>query len=299
VRAAGDRGRKRIGLQLLAAIEQRRDALRSPIEETEKRVAALDAVARDAERSIHELSYLLFAEQQRLARRFAADRDEFLARATPVAQRELMDAIAGVSSRWGPALRRDMLAHAQEIARRHVTPWLIEQQANAEGAYRQAFERFIEHANAFLERLADAGDSRSVQLAGTSSGESGFRARSSFYFNELIHIAQPASPFRLLLDIALGLLGVRSAFERSAHRFLARLLYLNSARVQNDVEDRVVESRRLLEREIAALLTEVRGSAASALATARETRKAGMHAVQAALTELDALERQVREASAA
>ena len=155
------------------------------------------------------------------------------------------------------------------------------------------------HANAFLERLGDPGDSQFAQLAGSLSSDTGLRARSSFYFNELIHIAQPASPFRLLLDIALGLLGVRSAFERSAHRFLARLLYLNSARVQNDVEDRVVESRRLLESEIRALLAEVRTGAASALASARETRNAGVHAVETALTQLDAMERQIRDASAA
>lgn len=122
--AAGTRHTKRIAEQLLASIELRRTALFSPFEETERRVAALDAVVLDAERSMHELAYLLFGEQERLARTFEADRNEFLARATPAAQRELATALSGLSSWWGPGLRRAMLASAQQIARHQVTPWV-------------------------------------------------------------------------------------------------------------------------------------------------------------------------------
>ena len=295
VRAAGDRLANRIAGQLLAIIDERHAALYAPIEETERRVAALDAVVRDAELSMQELGYLLFAEQQRLARTFEADRDEFLAGAAQAAQRNLSAAISSNSSRWGPALRRALLARAQDIARDQITPWLTEQQANAEGAYRDAFARFVTLGNQFLARLASTHGADATQLADSLDSEPGFQLRSSFYFNELIHIAQPASPFRLVSDIVLGLLGLRRPFERAAYAFLGRLLYMNASRVQHDVEDRMVESRRLLESEIRAVLAEVRAGALRALEDARRTQAAGAGAVAAESERLDTLSRRLRE----
>jgi hypothetical protein len=297
VRAAGDRAVKRIAGQLLASIDEQRTALLAPIEQTERRVATLDAVMCDAERSMIELGYLLFAEQQRLSRTFAADREEFLARTTPVAHRDLAKELVDVPFRWGPGLRRGMLARTQEIARTHVTPWLAEQQANAEDAYRRASARFIELGNTFLARLASTACTELTHLGSSLDRDQGFRVRSSFYFNDLIHIAQPASPFRLVLDILLGLLGMRAPFERASHRFLDRLLVMNATRVQSDVEDRVVESRRALEADIRRVLVEVRTGAARALENARAAHAAGTGAVQDALSRLDRLEQQVRESA--
>lgn len=121
----------------------------------------------------------------------------------------------------------------------------------------------------------------------------GFEFRSSFYFNDLIHVARPASPFRLLSDIVLGLLGLRSAFERAAHPFLGRLLFMNASRVQHDVEDRMVESRRLLESEVRTVLREVRASAVRALDDARRAHAAGAEAISAENNRLETFARQV------
>ena len=295
VRSAADRLSKRIAGQLLAIIDERHTALVAPIEETERRVAALDAVVRDAERSMQELGYLLFAEQQRLARTFEADRDEFLAGAVPAARRDLVVAFPSMRHRWGPTLRRALLARAQEIAREHITPWLAEQQVGAREAYRAAFARFAALGNHFLARLAPTLGIAANQLADRVDPDLDFHMRSSFYFNDLIHIAQPASPFRFLADIVLGLLGLRRPFERSAYAFLERLLYMNASRVQHDVEDRMVESRRLLESEIREVLGDVRSSAARALEEARIARACGAEAVGAQVERLNELALKVRE----
>ena len=291
--SAGVRGVDRLASQLLAIVRDQRDALLRPIDETEARVDALDRVVRDAENSLNELSYLFAAEQRRLSLTFEADRREFLARAILAAQRELGERLPRVSARWGPRLRREMLHVSQEIARDQLTPWLREQEANAEEAYRRAAARFVDLANEFLRRFTVSSGSELSDLAEAVAPERGFRAKSNFYFNELIHISDPASPFRLLLDVILGALGLRTPFEHAARSFLERLLSMNATRVQSDVDDRVAESRRLLESRIRSLLDEVRTRASRALARARSLRESGVAAVEAELSHLQDLEREL------
>ena len=291
--SAGVRGVFRLTSHLLAIVHEQRDALLRPIEETQARVDELDRVVRDAENSLNELSYLFAAEQRRLSLTFEADRKEFLEHAIPHAQRELSDRLPLVSARWGPRLRREMLHISQEIARDQLTPWLRDQEANAEEAYRRAAARFVDLANEFLHRFTVSSGSELSDLAEAVAPERGFRAKSNFYFNELIHISDPASPFRLLLDALLGVLALRAPFERAARSFLERLLSMNATRVQSDVDDRVAESRRLLESRIRALLDEVRNGASRALARARSLRESGVAAVEAELSHLQDLEREL------
>lgn len=293
-RAAGRRGVERIARQLLAIIQERRDALIRPMAESERRVDALDRLVRDAEQSASELGHLFTAEQERVAAAFGADAEAFLADTLPIARAELAAALATVTRASGPAMRREMLGHAQSIAWRHLAPWLLEQQDAADDAYRRISARFVDLANGFLDRLASAGNAAFATLGGGLDAEHGLRVRSGFYFNDLIHLARPASPVRLALDTALGVLRLHRPIERDADAFLERLLSTNAARVEGDVADRVYQSRRLLEAEVRALIRDVHGGGSRALAFARAAQAAGADAVRAALDRLATLEEILR-----
>jgi hypothetical protein len=70
-------------------------------------------------------------------------------------------------------------------------------------------------------------------------------------------------------------------------------LEINSARVQNDVLNRIQESRDRLEVEIRKLLHEISRIAEQALDRAREVKEEGTPAVQSGIEQLNRLERDV------
>jgi hypothetical protein len=69
-------------------------------------------------------------------------------------------------------------------------------------------------------------------------------------------------------------------FNSAAANFLDQLIDTNASRIQGDVEERVVQSRLLLEAEVRRLLSEVRTTAERALASARLLLDAGSTAVE-------------------
>ncbi|MGH7788779.1 MAG: hypothetical protein ACRERC_18050, partial [Candidatus Binatia bacterium] len=81
----------------------------------------------------------------------------------------------------------------------------------------------------------------------------------------------------------------RRAVERDAHAFLATLIRANAGRVTDDLDDRMIRSRRALELEIHTGLEQITASAVRALARARAQHDAGHDAVQAELTRLEQL----------
>jgi hypothetical protein len=93
--------------------------------------------------------------------------------------------------------------------------------------------------------------------------------------------------------LLLGLVGARRVIVSDGREFLGRLFEVNCSRVQNDVLNRVQESRGRLEVEVRKLLHEVSRIAVEALTHAREARAAGAPAVDAALARLDRLELEV------
>jgi polyhydroxyalkanoate synthesis regulator phasin len=294
IRAACDRGLERIGEQLLAIVTEEREALQRPVEESESRIALMKQTIADAERSMRELAYLFMAEQQHLSDMFVDRHKVFLARIMPQAGREFDVVLQSISWRLGPSYRRETFREAQELARRHVVPWLKPEQEEAEKEYRRVALRFVEMANEFLQKLANAGIPELARMPHALDPESGFRIRSEFTFLDFIEVAQPASPLRWLADLFLGLVGARKIIANDARRFLTRLLEFNSTRVQSDILNRVQESRGKLEAEIRKLLHEVTRIAEQALARARRVREEGAPAVQAALRRLDSLEQEVR-----
>lgn len=294
IRSAAERGVRRLGEQLLAIINEEREALRRPIEDSERRIAALHITISESERSMHDFGYLFTAEQHRLSDLFLLRRKQFLKVALPAARVDMENALGTARWRGGPSFRRHVMQQAQEIARKYVTPWLGAEEAYAEQVYRQASVRFVDAANAFLRNLAAAGVPELAQMPHALDPERGFRTRSRFTFHDFITLARPASIFRFLADVVLGLVRAYGSIERDAVAFLERLLEVNGTRVQSDVNERVLESRHRLEADIRTLLREVAHVAERALAHARTAQVSGAAAVQSALARLDSLLREVQ-----
>ncbi len=291
IQAAGERGIQRFTEELLAIVWEDREALLRPIDESERRVAAMKQTLAEAERSMRDLGYLLMGEQHRLSDFFRDRRKAFLASVTPKATEEFERFLHSAPRMLGSVHRRYVMHEAQAIVRRDVVPWLQAEQEEGEKQYRAVSRRFAQIGNDFLTKLAEAGVPELGRMLYALDPESGFRVRSEFRFREFIEIAQPSSPLRRLGDVCLGLIGLRHYIDNDARWFLGWLFEVNSSRVQNDVLDQIEESRNRLEAEIRKLLHEVSRVAVQALARAHKALHEGAPAVEAALHRLDGFER--------
>jgi len=293
VRAACDRGLQRLSEQLLAIINEDRDALLRPIEDSERRIGLMKETISEAERSMHELSFLFMAEQHRISDLFGDRHKQFFNSAWNESEVEFSKELPSVPLGFGPRYRRRVMRLAQEIARRKVMPWLKAEQEEGERQYRAVAFRFVEMGNSFLRKLADAGLSELTRMPHALDPEKGFRVRSRFTFEDFIGTAQPPSPLLWLADAFLPLVGARKVITNEAREFLQHLLETNSSRVQNDVLNRIQESRDRLEVEIRKLLHEISRIAEQALDRARKVKEEGTPAVQSAIERLNRLEQEV------
>lgn len=291
--AACERGLVRLSDELQAIVSEEREALQRPIEESEKRISAMKRTIADAERSMRELGFLLMAEQQRLSDMFVIRHKAFLRSVLPQAIQEFQDAVHSMPRMIGPAYRRTLMSHAQEIAKSRVLPWLSTEQQDAEREYRGVTVRFVQMGNDFLRKLADAGIPELGRMPHALDAETGFRISSRFSFLDLIEVAQPASPLRWLADLGLGLVGARKIIRQNAAEFLEHLLETNCTRIQSDILNRVQESRGRLELEIRKLLHEVSRIADQALTNARSAQMAGATAIESALIRLHRIEKEI------
>jgi hypothetical protein len=172
--------------------------------------------------------------------------------------------------------------------RRWIDRWRQEHEPQAEALYREAETRFVELANAFQDRL--------VALPGLSAlprleTHPGFRTKSHFYHTDLMHLT-PASPAASILEAILPWRRSRR-IEHAAAAYLERLLEVNSARMRNDFDERVLQSRRVLEDEIRDRLQSLSAAAERALEQARRAQSTGADAVRERLAWLDGLRRRV------
>jgi len=293
VRAACDRGLQRLSEQLLAIISEDRDALQRPIEASERRIEIMKETINEAERSMRELDYLFMAELHRISDLFGDRHKQFFATAWMESETEFGEELPSVPLGFGPHYRRRVMHLAQEISRRRVMPWLKPEQEEGERQYRAVALRFVEMGNNFLKKLVDAGLSELTRMPHALDPEKGFRIRSRFIFEDFIGTAQPPSPLRWLADVLLPLVGARRVITNEAREFLQHLLEINSARVQNDVLNRIQESRDRLEVEIRKLLHEISRIAEQALDRARKVKEEGTPAVQSGIEQLNRLERDV------
>jgi hypothetical protein len=247
----------------------------------------------EAERSMRELNFLFMAEQQRISDLFVDGHKRFYHSAWTESETEFGEELPSVLLGFGPHYRRRVMHLAQEIARRRITPWLRPEQEEGERQYRAVALRFVEMGNSFLKKLADAGLNELARMPHALDPEKGLRVRSRFIFEDFIGTAQPPSPLRWLADILLPLVGARKVIAKEAREFLRHLLEVNSSRVQNDVLNRIQESRDRLEVEIRKLLHEISRIAEQALDRARKVKEEGTPAVESAIERLNRLEREV------
>jgi GTP-binding protein EngB required for normal cell division len=293
VRAACDRGIQRLSEQLLAIISEDRDALQRPIEESERRIALMKETINVAERSMRELSFLFMAEQHRISDLFGDRHKQFFSSSWTESVAEFNDDLQSIPLGFGPHYRRRVMHLAQEISRRKVMPWLKPEQEEGERQYRAVALRFVEMGNKFLKELAGAGLNELTRMPHALDPEKGLRVGSSFIFEKFIGTAEPPSPLRWLADVFLPFVGARKVITNEAREFLRHLLEVNSSRVQNDVLNRIQESRDRLEVEIRKLLHEVSRIAEQALDWARKVKEEGTPAVHLAVERLDRLESDV------
>lgn len=272
VTGAEQRGLEALLARLQRELLQREEALLRPVEESRERLDRLRRLVAEADAALAELGHRLTAVQERLSSRFLDERKQFFDRALPAAQRALLES-ADHGRRRG--LRRRLTERALEITRDCLASWKEEQEPRAEALYQQAVTRFVALVNEFQEGLRSWGLEDLPPLA----PDTRFRARSGFYFTGMLTVA-PESAGRSLLDLVRPREQRRRAIERDALRYLERLFEVNTARITNDFRDRVMESRRLLEREMRARLREVVESAERAARRAREIQAAGAEAVR-------------------
>lgn len=97
-------------------IENQRNALFAPVEESQRVAARLRLVIADAERSLSDLSHLFKAEQERVSRRCTERRDNFLAEAIPARARSFTTQSFG---RTGSVERRYMIAPRKLLSSFH------------------------------------------------------------------------------------------------------------------------------------------------------------------------------------
>jgi len=287
-RAAAERGRHRFAALLRRSLDERLRALQQPIEQSEARIASLRQTVSQAEQSLRDLGALFSAEQMRLSNALLARRKQFLREVLPTARHELRQAASARKTSLGPALRRELMAHAQTIARRHVMPWLDAEETHSEELYRAVTQRFVNLVNGLLLRISEQESADFFHLPRALDSEQGFRTRSRFYFHDMITVARPVSPLLYSFDMLFGLLQIRRWFQKDAEQFLEQLLDTNASRVQGDAEQRVVDSRLHLESDVRKLLREVSGCAEHALSSARTIMAGGANAVA---SELDRLEK--------
>lgn len=298
VNAAEQRGIARLAGRCRTEILVQRTALSRPIAESEAQLAALEDAVGDAAHRALQLGHLFNAEQQQLAQTFAARRVTFLERAAPMAAAELDAIIDGLTTRSGTALRTQALAVARDIGRRTVEPWLAEEQHAAEAAYRDTADHFVALANDFLHQVHRSGGEYLDQLPTAIENESGFRVPSRYYFHQLLPLAY-GSPVRTILDVIRPASRQREVVRRDTQKYLRDLLSMNTTLVQNDLDQRVSDSRQRLEAQIQALLRGVYVTVERALDRARAAHAAGEQAVKAALQELAALDARVQALAAA
>lgn len=290
------RGVDRLGCRLHRVLLEQRAALLRPIEESERRVHDLGALAAEADRALIELGALLGVHQQRVSISFAAREDAFLATAVPTGVRIVRERLAAATAPHARLRRRESLDVANGAARELLQPWLLASEREADQACREAIGRFVEGARGLLDRVAAAAGLNPAELVVDDDEQ--LTAKRGFFFTDLLQRHSPATPWVWIVDaLAPAPLGRKRALA-AAERYLGDLLQVNAARVRGDLDDRLCSTRHRLEVRLRLLLHEGRQATIRALERARAAQAAGqsnvnfeLAAVSRRLAELEAIYR--------
>lgn len=286
------RGAVRLGVRLQHVLAEEAAALQRPIAESEQRLQELRIAAEDARRALLELGPLFSAEAQRISQTFAARRAAFIDNTVPEASAALVAAIRASGRRSGPSLRQFAYQQAQQVAKAQVEPWLSESERLADDAYRSAAARFADLANGLLRRL-HASEAWAALLPPVLIGDERLQAERHFRFYDFLHLASPAGLVPVaqwVADLLLPRRVLLRRIERGAQEFLRRLLETNASRVENDLKQRLYDSRQRLESEIRAVLAEAIHTAERAMERARLVQAEGHEAVRTVLARLEGLQ---------
>jgi len=295
VSAAAERGARALKARLTAVLAEERAALLRPLEESEKRLVVLRGCADEAERAARELKFLFDAEQERLGRRLDDDRQRFVADTLVLAQKSLDERLDHGGAARGPGFRRSAVEGVPEWVEPWVRAWTAREGPVADREFAAVTERFVDHANAFLQRLSAEGRFPGDVSPAPLVAEAGLRARSRFHPVSLMRLTSlPA--WRWVADWVLSPAALRRSVRDQALSLVRRLLEANGNRVVGDLDDRMTESRRSVESSLRRRLTETVDAATSALENARATRDAGERRVQERVLELDQALRRVAAA---
>jgi GTP-binding protein EngB required for normal cell division len=295
VEGARTRGVARLAAMCQRAIDDLLDALRQPIEESSRRLDSIRRCVTDVAHRSVQLSHLFAADEEALARTIAHRRDAFLQEQTPRILDSCRQKFDALPSSRAPALRRRAVALAREVTEYGLAPWLAHEEAHVEGEYRVLADRFVAIANDFLDRLAATGELPVGSLPRTLPPEAGFRLNRHFYFHDLSVLVTATAKQQWLLDRLRTRAAARRQIWKDTAVYVRQLLDMNTTRVQNDLDERVAESRRHLEAEVQTVLEQVYVSAEHALARAQATRSAGAQAVEHELAHLVALRREMED----
>ena len=242
VRLAERRATSRLGARLVAILGERRDALERPLAESEGRIAALGESVAAAERSMADLGFLserggrkAREDVRRASGRVSRPQRGRGPRGPPKGNRR-----ARFGLRWrAPGSRaergdRPCAAAPRRLARRRGSC--------RRGALPRAAERFLSLGDEFLRRFLASGEVGPEALPPGLGHEAGFRAKSGLSTRSSSR--SPSRPRLAARRPRCTRAARRRAVARDAAAYLERLLSTNSARVQNDLIDRVRESRQ-------------------------------------------------------
>jgi GTP-binding protein EngB required for normal cell division len=295
VEEARRRGTLRLASRLAHDVAEHRAALERPIEESERRLEAMTRAVDDAQRAVRQLEPLFRIEEEFIRRALEARRERFEREAGAASEAELLTRLETASAR-DAAPRDEAYAIAQAIARARLEDWAASIQPEAEELYRRATSRFVALGNELLQRLGSTGEAAFADLPRELEPEAGFRTAPRFYFTDLMTRAAAPAGASVLDAVRSHDQAVRAAHKRTAP-YLVRLLETNSARLTNDLVERVRESGARLRSELGTTLRAVTTGAERALQRARASLVVGDAAVRDQLDALDALDARLRALS--
>ncbi len=287
VAGAAARGFRSLCERFDAHLREARDALVRPVEESERRLEALRRCAKEADQAASELRFLFDAEQQKLGRVFDEKRSRFVVETFPEIERQLDRRLETCPKRHGPGVRAFAVSQAQDVTEPVVHAWLDRERPIVEREFAAVTERFVDHANAFLDRLRTSGQLPVDSVPARLVPESGLRARSRYYFASFMTLTTP--PLWLwIADWFRSERSARTSARAAGLSFARRLLEVNANRVVGDFDERITESRRSVEGALGRTLREIVTTAEGAAQRASEVRKRGAAAVEAAVQAIDA-----------
>lgn len=288
IQTASDRVLSFLAGRLHRYLNEQKQSLLRPVEESEQRVKELHEFVRKTDQSLMDLGYLFTSERERLARIFCNKKEEFLKIAQPAAKRELIEAIRATKPLKGPVIRDQAITFAQEISKRWLDQWLEEAQPVAETFYIDAARRFVDLANSFLSELTSACDPAFGCLPESLDQEKSFRAGSRLYYTNLMPLASQTL-FGWFLDMIRSRDWQLRVLERDIGSYLETLILANATRITNDFDYRVLESHRQFQAEIRSALSEIVSLAEHSLNRAKSILTQGSMAVENEINRINAL----------